>query len=66
MSDITDKASELEEIERQAAISRIVRYSGESAQDCTDCGLAIASQRQLAVPGCQLCTECAGYAEARR
>lgn len=66
MSDWTDDASDLEERERQAAISRIVQYRGESAQECMDCGLSISSARQLAIPGCQLCTECAGYAEARR
>jgi RNA polymerase-binding transcription factor DksA len=38
----------------------------ESASDCVDCGMAISSARQLAVPGCQLCTDCAERVESLR
>lgn len=66
MSDWTDDASEVEQRDREIALAKIVRYAGESAQSCEECGDDISSARQLAVPGCQLCTECASYAEARR
>ena len=38
----------------------------ESADVCVECGEQISSERQLAVPGCQLCTDCAAELERRR
>ena len=66
VSDWTDQASDQEQLDRDLALGKIVRYAGESAQDCMDCGLAIPSARQLAVPGCQYCTECADRLERTR
>lgn len=49
--------------ERDASLAKIPRYEGESAQDCMTCGLGIDSRRQVAIPGCQLCTACASELE---
>ncbi len=35
----------------------------ESADHCAECGLEIPSARQVAVPGCSLCIECAAWFE---
>jgi len=37
----------------------------DSADECVECGNLIPSERQLAVPGVQLCIECAKYAERK-
>jgi RNA polymerase-binding transcription factor DksA len=37
----------------------------ESADLCAQCGDQISSARQIAVPGCQLCTYCAEDQERR-
>jgi RNA polymerase-binding transcription factor DksA len=37
----------------------------ESADLCAQCGDQISSARQIAVPGCQLCTHCAEDHERR-
>lgn len=65
MADNTDRATELEMIEREASLAKITRYTGESAQDCIECGDGISSARQLAVPGCQMCTDCATASELK-
>lgn len=41
----------------------ICRAQRESAIDCIECGMQIPSQRQIAVPGCQLCIDCASELE---
>lgn len=66
MSDWTDDATELEERHRQAALAARVVYSGESADECIECGDLISSARQIAVPGCTMCTDCASMKEERR
>lgn len=63
--DAVDQAEEYEQAQRDKAIAKIPRYTGKSAQDCIDCGDGIASERQLAVPGCQLCVSCASDLELR-
>jgi RNA polymerase-binding transcription factor DksA len=60
-----DDATDLENLERETAIAKRVIYTGESAQDCIECGYGIDSRRQLAVPGCQMCTDCANELELR-
>ena len=49
----------------QRAIDNRVRYEGVSALECDDCGDEIPEARRLAVPGCRLCVDCQGLAEAR-
>ena len=63
MSDAADIANDVanDTVER-ALMSRVV-YEGESADNCVDCGYQIPSERQLAVKGCQRCTECASLLE---
>ncbi len=60
-----DDATDLENLERETAIAKRVIYTGESAQDCIECGDGISSARQLAVPGCQMCTDCASASELK-
>jgi phage/conjugal plasmid C-4 type zinc finger TraR family protein len=38
----------------------------ESASECAICQLQIPSSRQLAVPGCQLCVDCATELESKK
>ena len=72
MSDIADKANDLveETLQRSIAaargyISPSVDPSKASADECTECGYLISSERQIAVPGCQLCTQCADDLEKK-
>lgn len=59
MADIIDNASEIEELQRNAALSahRIDR-SAVSAEHCEECGEEIPAPRRAAMPGCQTCAEC--------
>lgn len=59
MADQFDRASKLEEMERDIAINNRVRYAGISATRCNDCGDLIPQGRREAVPGCKYCVECA-------
>lgn len=58
MADIIDAAAEIEELQRNAALSahRIDRKA-VSAEHCEDCGEDM-EPRRAAVPGCQTCAEC--------
>lgn len=56
------------EIERQEARILAVRKPTApvgvvSAADCAECGLGIPSKRQIVIPGCQHCAECATLIE---
>ncbi len=67
--DEADRAQELEYQHRAAALERRVMAARgvepgpgdvrDSADECMECGELIPSARQIAVPGCQLCVECA-------
>lgn len=54
MADIIDTAAEIEELQRNAALSahRIDR-NAVSAEHCEECGEDIPEPRRAAVPGCQ-------------
>ncbi|MCF2346230.1 TraR/DksA family transcriptional regulator [Enterobacter hormaechei] len=67
MADIIDTAAEIEELQRNAALSahRIDR-NAVSAEHCSECGDDIPEQRRIAVPGCQNCAECQGIIELKR
>lgn len=56
MADIIDTAAEIEELQRNAALSahRIDR-NAVSAEHCEECGEDIPEPRRAAVPGCQTC-----------
>lgn len=55
-----------EEAERAAAIANRVRYQGESALECVECGEPIPEGRRKAVPGVQLCAGCQSAREGVR
>ncbi|MGE2854133.1 TraR/DksA family transcriptional regulator [Enterobacter hormaechei] len=59
MADIIDTAAEIEELQRNAALSahRIDR-NAVSAEHCEECGEDIPDPRRADVPGCQTCASC--------
>lgn len=63
MTDIFDRATELEEQQREDALAE-ARYQRErerarpSADECQVCGARIPKKRQQAVPGVQTCIHC--------
>ncbi|AEG99398.1 TPA: TraR/DksA family transcriptional regulator [Klebsiella aerogenes] len=57
--DIIDTAAEIEELQRNAALSaRRINHNAVSAEHCSECGENIPAPRRAAVPGCQTCAEC--------
>lgn len=59
MADIIDSAAEIEELQRNFALSKHRRSSNlVSAEFCEECGEDIPAPRRTAVPGCQTCAEC--------
>jgi len=67
MADIADIANDRAEMELERALASRQQYfiGAESANECIDCGELIPSERQVAVPGCQLCVSCAELAELK-
>jgi len=66
--DTVDVAQERidKELEERIKAARGCFDSGtDSLNECIDCGCEISSARQLAVPGCTMCVECAGAYERR-
>ncbi|MCP4476891.1 MAG: TraR/DksA family transcriptional regulator [Planctomycetaceae bacterium] len=64
MSDLTDKASDLEQMVRDSAIEGRVRYSGKSEHFCVWCDDEIPERRRQLVPGVKHCVECAAVVES--
>ncbi|MFP2785903.1 TraR/DksA family transcriptional regulator [Enterobacter ludwigii] len=59
MADIIDTAAEIEELQRNAALSaHRLNRNAISAEHCAECGEDIPAPRRAAVPGCQTCAEC--------
>lgn len=59
MADIIDTAAEIEELQRNAALSaHRVNRNTVSAEHCAECDEPIPEPRRAAVPGCQTCAEC--------
>jgi len=59
MADIIDTAAEIEELQRNAALSAHRRNrNAASVEHCVECGEDIPEPRRAAVPGCQTCAEC--------
>lgn len=56
MADIIDTAAEIEELQRNAALS--AHRNAVSAEHCEECGEDIPDPRRAAVPGCQTCASC--------
>lgn len=59
MSDFIDATLESEGSIVNATLANRVRYCGESATHCVECGEEIPQGRRDALPGVQLCVECA-------
>ena len=59
MSDFIDSTVDREESLLGLAIAGRPRYAGVSATHCVECGEPIPQGRRDAVPGVQLCVECA-------
>ncbi|HGK4672605.1 TPA: TraR/DksA family transcriptional regulator [Kluyvera georgiana] len=64
--DIIDSASEVEDLQRSAAIQahRINRNS-VSAMRCENCDDPLPEARRIAYPGCTMCVDCQADAERR-
>ena len=59
MADIIDTAAEIEELQRNAALSaHRINRNDVSAERCEECDEPIPEPRRAAVPGCQTCAEC--------
>lgn len=66
MADIIDNASELEDLQRDAALSmHRLNHNAVSATHCVDCGEDIPELRRVKVPGCQRCASCQQEEELR-
>ncbi|MBJ9129238.1 TraR/DksA family transcriptional regulator [Citrobacter freundii] len=66
MADIIDTAAEIEELQRNAALSaHRTNRNAVSAEHCSECGEDIPAPRRAAVPDCQTCAECQGVIEMR-
>ncbi|EKY4104420.1 TraR/DksA family transcriptional regulator [Enterobacter hormaechei] len=59
MADIIDTAAEIEERQRNAALSaHRVNLNAVSAERCEECDEPIPEPRRAAVRGCQMCASC--------
>lgn len=66
MADIIDSAAEIEELQRNFALSNHRRTGNlVSAELCAACGEDTPELRRAAVPGCQTCAECQSLIELR-
>ena len=65
MTDISDLASDQEELDRACALRAqqnraglVGKTAADSATECVDCDEPIPQNRREAMPGCSLCIEC--------
>jgi len=72
VADIVDEANDRAQAELDAAIAAARGIPAgrredvkQSADCCVECGDLIPSERQIAVPGCDLCVDCASELELR-
>ncbi|MEN4408875.1 TraR/DksA family transcriptional regulator [Enterobacter hormaechei subsp. xiangfangensis] len=64
--DIIDTAAEIEEPQRNAALSaHRVNRNDVSAERCEECDEPIPEPRRAAVPGCRTCADCQSVLELR-
>lgn len=68
MSNVFDRAQELELAQREAAIAAARDHVGHggSYSHCEDCGEPIPHKRQQAAPGCTRCVDCQSTHERPR
>lgn len=68
MTDAVDRANDLAEREREAAVARLTKSSPLQHRDgtgCIDCGEDIGAERMARLPGALKCVGCAEIDEAR-
>ncbi|BBF86292.1 hypothetical zinc-finger containing protein [Aquitalea magnusonii] len=67
MTDMFDRAQELEQRQREEALARHAakQQAGSSFSHCNDCGEPIPERRRLCVPGCTRCIDCQNEHEKR-
>lgn len=66
MADIIDTAAEIEELQRNSALSHHrLNRNAISAEHCIECGDPIDERRRAAVAGCQTCASCQSDLELR-
>lgn len=66
MADIIDSASEVEELQRNAALAaHRMNRDAVSAMRCSDCDEELPQARRIAYPGCTMCVDCQADAERR-
>ena len=61
MTDLYDRAAEIEQFHRETAIRKQAEKNNPaavSAYECEECGEPIPEARRAAVIGCRCCTEC--------
>lgn len=60
MTDIFDRAQELEQLQRDTAIADARSHAphGHSEEFCEECGERIPDARREAIPGCTRCVDC--------
>lgn len=68
MTDIFDRAQELEQRQRDAALAAFAANiaHGTSYSHCEDCSEPIPDARRKAAPGCTRCIDCQSRREPRR
>ena len=71
MTDILDRAAELEQMNRDLALQGCVQRSYEAPDEdekgryCLDCGVTIPDERIIRVPHAIRCVECQGIHEKK-
>lgn len=64
--DIIDSASEVEELQRNAALAaHRINWLAVSAVRCKCCDEELPEARRIAYPGCTMCVDCQADAEKR-
>lgn len=60
MTDVFDRATEIEEMQREDALAEQRRRTGHgpAAFECEDCGVDIPEDRRQAAPGATRCIDC--------
>lgn len=68
MSDLFDRAQDLEALQRERALAAQAQClpQGPTRMQCEDCGEAIPLKRRQAMPGCRRCLACQQQHECRR
>lgn len=66
MTDIADKATQQEQLQRELALKKQRQAKQASSPYCLDCGEKIPLQRLKAVAGCVRCLDCQQLAERQQ